>query len=153
MRPLHMTAEVVVFLVIGLACLAHISVRLGKLELPGKKYYTLTAQFDSAAGLKREARVEIAGVEIGKVDRIILDPANGSRAVVYMKIRREIKITDDVIASIRTSGLLGDKFVTLSPGGSENALSDNGKIYDTESSIDMLRLLEKFINRGTDGEE
>lgn len=151
MRPLHMTAEVVVFLVIGLACMAHISVRLGKLELPGKHYYTLAARFDSASGLKPEARVEIAGVEVGKVDRILLDPTSGSRAMVFIKIRKGIRITDDVIASIRTSGLIGDKFVTLSPGGSDRILPDNGKIYDTESSIDMLRLLEKAINRGTDG--
>jgi phospholipid/cholesterol/gamma-HCH transport system substrate-binding protein len=135
-----------VFMLIGMLCLGYISIKLGKMEIMGGDYYAVSAEFDSVSGLKPGARVEVAGVEIGKVDRIALEPKSGDRAVAYLKIKTGVKITDDVIASVRTSGIIGDKFIKLKPGGSENFLKDNDKIRETESAIDIEELVSKFIH-------
>lgn len=144
MAKLEMTVGV--FMLIGMLCLGYISIKLGKMEIMGGDYYTVSAQFDSVSGLKPGARVELAGVEIGKVDRISLDPKTGDQAITRMKIKSGIKITDDVIASVRTSGIIGDKFIMLKPGGSDHYLKDNDKIRETESAIDIEELVSKFIH-------
>ncbi len=144
MAKLEMTVGI--FMLIGILCLGYISIKLGKMELLGGDYYTVSALFDSVSGLKPGARVEIAGVEVGKVDRIVLDPKSGDQAVVSMKIRSGVKITDDVIASVRTSGIIGDKFIMLKPGGSERYLKNNDTIRETESAIDIEDLISKFIH-------
>ena len=144
MAKLEMTVGI--FMLIGMLCLGYISIKLGKLEIIGGDYYTVTAEFDSVSGLKTGARIEVAGVEVGKVDRITLDAKSGDQALVYMKIKTGIKITDDVIASVRTSGIIGDKFITLKQGGSDTFLKNNSKITETESSIDIEELVSKFIH-------
>ena len=134
------------FMLIGILCLGYISVKLGKMEIMGGNFYSVVASFDSVSGLKPGARVEVAGVEVGKVDRIALDEKSGDRALAYLKINSGVKITDDVIASVRTSGIIGDKFIKLRPGGSETMLKENGKIRETESAIDIEELVSKFIH-------
>ncbi len=135
-----------IFMIIGILCLGYVSIKLGKMELLGGNYYSLSAKFDSVSGLKPGARVEIAGVEVGQVDRIVLDPKNGDQAIVYFKIKSGVKITDDVIASVRTSGIIGDKFILLKQGGSDHFLKNNDIIRETESSIDIEELVSKFIH-------
>ena len=120
------------FMLIGILCLGYVSIKLGKMEIVGGDFYTVIARFDSVSGLKPGARVEVAGVDVGKVDRIALDTKSGDRALAYLKINSGVKITDDVIASIRTSGIIGDKFIKLRPGGSEKMLKNNDRIRDTE---------------------
>ncbi len=144
MAKLEMTVGA--FMIVGILCLGYISVKLGKMELIGGDYFTVSAYFDSVSGLKPGARVEMAGVEIGKVDRIALDPKNNDRAVIQLKIKSGIKVTDDVIASVRTSGIIGDKFILLKPGGSDRFLKNNDKISETESAIDIEELVSKFIH-------
>ncbi len=134
------------FMLIGILCLGYVSIKLGKMEIVGGDYYSVVAVFDSVSGLKPGARVEVAGVEVGKVDRIALDEKSGDRALAFLKIKTGVKITDDVIASVRTSGIIGDKFIKLRPGGSEIMLKNNGKIRDTESAIDIEELVSKFIH-------
>lgn len=134
------------FMLIGILCLGYISVKLGKMEITGGDYYTVSAGFDSVSGLKPGARVEVAGVEVGKVARIALDPKSGDRALAFLKINSGVKITDDVIASIRTSGIIGDKFIKLKPGGSDKLLKNNDFIRETESAIDIEELVSKFIH-------
>jgi phospholipid/cholesterol/gamma-HCH transport system substrate-binding protein len=144
MAKLEMTVGI--FMLIGMLCLGYISIKLGKMEIMGGDYYTVSAVFDSVSGLKPGARVEVAGVEVGKVERISLDPKSGDQAVAHMKIKTGINITDDVIASVRTSGIIGDKFIKLKPGGSDKFLTNNGKIRETESAIDIEELVSKFIH-------
>lgn len=134
------------FMLIGILCLGYVSIKLGKMEIVGGDFYSVSAGFDSVSGLKPGARVEIAGVEVGKVDRIVLDAKSGDRALAYLKIKSGVKITDDVIASVRTSGIIGDKFIKLRPGGSEKMLKDNSIIRETESAIDIEELVSKFIH-------
>lgn len=134
------------FMLIGILCLGYVSIKLGKMEIGGGDYYSVTARFDSVSGLKPGARVEVAGVEVGKVDRIALDTKSGDQALAYLKIKSGVKITDDVIASVRTSGIIGDKFIKLRPGGSDKFLKNNDKIRETESAIDIEELVSKFIH-------
>lgn len=134
------------FMLIGILCLGYVSIKLGKMEFGGGDFYAVTATFDSVSGLKPGARVEVAGVEVGKVDRIVLDKKSGDRALTYLKIKNGVNISDDVIASVRTSGIIGDKFIKLRPGGSEKMLKNNDKIRETESAIDIEELVSKFIH-------
>lgn len=146
MNMLKLEMMVGTFMIIGILCLGYISIKLGKMELGGGDYYTVSAGFDSVSGLKPGARVEVAGVEVGKVDRITLDAKSGDRALAFMKIKNGVKITDDVIASVRTSGIIGDKFIKLKPGGSDRMLKNNDTIRETESAIDIEELVSKFIH-------
>ena len=146
MNLVKLEMTVGVFMLIGILCLGYISIKLGKMELLGGDYYTISAGFDSVSGLKPGARIELAGVEVGKVERITLDPKTNDRALAILKIQNGVKITDDVIASVRTSGIIGDKFILLKPGGSDHYLKNNGKIQETESAIDIEELVSKFIH-------
>jgi len=139
-----------IFVFIGLLCLAYLSIKLGKMELFGGDYYQVYADFDSVSGLKSGAAVEVAGVSVGKVGRIILDPKNGSRARIYLQIKGGVKLQDDVIAAVRTSGIIGDKFIQVKPGGSDKLLADGGRIRETESAVDLEELLSKYIHGQVD---
>lgn len=131
------------FVLLGIACLAWLSIKLGKLDIVGGDYVPVRAEFASVSGLKKGASVEIAGVEVGKVDAITL---NGHKAGVVMDIRAGIRLQEDTIASIRTRGLIGDKFVNLSPGASDRLIPPGGKIRETESSVDLEELIGEFIH-------
>ena len=150
MNNAKLETTVGIFMLIGILCLGYISIKLGKMEIIGGDYYNVSAGFDSVSGLKKGARIELAGVEVGKIDRISLDPKSSDRALVYMKINSGVKITDDVIASVRTSGIIGDKFIKLKPGGSEVLLKDNDRIQETESAIDIEELVSKIIHGKVD---
>lgn len=132
-----------VFMIFGIAALIYLSVSLGNVEIfSGSKFYTATALFDSVAGLKNGASIEIAGVQVGKVKNISL---SDEMALVEMSIYKEIKVSDDTIASIRTNGVIGEKFIKLTPGGSDEFLENNGTIIDTESAISLEELISKYI--------
>jgi phospholipid/cholesterol/gamma-HCH transport system substrate-binding protein len=139
-----MESIVGIFVLIGILCLAYLSIKLGKMELFGGDYYQVQAEFDTVSGLKSGASVEVAGVEVGRVGRIIFDPKS-DMAKVFMQIKPGIKLSDDVIASVRTRGIIGDKFVKLSPGGSDNFIPPGGKIRSTESSIDIEEMISHYI--------
>lgn len=147
MKKVKVNTETIVgiFVLAGLICLAYLSIRLGKMEILGGNYYELTADFDSVSGLRSGASVEIAGVDVGRVDRIKLDVKRGYMAKVYLRIKSGIKLTDDTIASVRTRGIIGDKFILLQPGGSEKLLANGGKIRDTESAIDLEQIVSEYI--------
>ncbi|MBU0969546.1 MAG: outer membrane lipid asymmetry maintenance protein MlaD [Proteobacteria bacterium] len=131
-----------VFMILGMACLVYLSVNLGAVELFGSDAYTISATFGSIEGLEPGASVEIAGVPVGKVKQVALEE---NKAVVKMEIKKGTKISDDTIASIRTKGVIGDKFVKLSPGGSEALLGESDSLMDTESAISLEELISKYI--------
>lgn len=150
MNSTKLELTVGVFMLIGILCLGYLSIKLGKMELLGGNYYRVAAQFDSVSGLKQGARIEVAGVEVGAVERIRLDKESGDRAEILLKIKDGVQLSDDVIASVRTSGIIGDKFIMLKPGGSDRFLKDGGKIRETESAIDIEELVSKFIHGKVD---
>lgn len=141
--------EVIVgaFVLVGLVCLGYLSVKLGKLEIVGGNVYEVRAEFTSASGLKPGASVEIAGVEIGRVKRIALQD---NRAVVALSIYDGVTLYDDTIASIKTRGIIGEKFVSISPGGAGEVLDPKGLIRDTESGIDLEEVISQFIHGKVD---
>jgi phospholipid/cholesterol/gamma-HCH transport system substrate-binding protein len=131
-----------IFMVLGIAALIYISISLGNLSLFDSGYYSATAQFDSVTGLREGASIEIAGVEVGKVGIIRLDD---DMAMVEMKILKEVPLASDTIASIRTKGIIGEKYIKLTPGGEDETIGDGGIIIDTESSISIEELISKYI--------
>jgi phospholipid/cholesterol/gamma-HCH transport system substrate-binding protein len=133
-----------IFVLVGIAALTYLAVKLGKLEMiGGGNQREIQAVFDSVAGLKNGAPVEIAGVQVGQIRRIGLD---GERAVVTISLQPGVKVYGDAIASIKTRGLLGEKYLALSPGGSDKELPPGAKIRDTESGIDLESLIGEFIH-------
>jgi phospholipid/cholesterol/gamma-HCH transport system substrate-binding protein len=132
-----------VFVLVGLLALGWLSVKLGRVELLGGGGYVLTADFPSVGGLKVGSSVEIAGVEIGRVDSIALD--KDFQARVRMTIRPGIKLQDDSIASIKTKGLIGERYIRINPGGSDRVIPPNGRIREVEPPVDFEELLSKYI--------
>jgi phospholipid/cholesterol/gamma-HCH transport system substrate-binding protein len=108
-----------------------------------ERNYSLVAEFDNVSGLKVGATIEIAGVTIGKVSDVSL--AEDGLAKVSMLVNQGVKISGDAIASIRTQGLIGDKYIKIIQGADEEMLADGGEIFDTESSIDFEELVSKYI--------
>lgn len=139
-----------IFVLAGILCLAFLSIKLGKMEFFGGESYRVTANFDSVSGLRSGASVEIAGVEVGRVERIVLDADSGYTARVVLRINSGVKVQDDTIASVRTRGIIGDKYVQLKPGGSDRLVADGGRLRDTESAIDFEGLISKFIHGKVD---
>lgn len=148
MKKYSMECIVGIFMLIGLSCLAYMTIKLGKMEVFGNDGYTVTARFTSITGLKTGANVEIAGVPVGKVTGISLSQGYG--ADVRLLINNGILLTDDSIASIKTSGLIGDKYVSVSVGGSDAVLADGGEITETESSVDIEALISKYVFGGVE---
>jgi phospholipid/cholesterol/gamma-HCH transport system substrate-binding protein len=131
-----------IFMVVGFLCFAMIAVRYGSDTLFGEKGYKLEASFASVSGLKVGAPVEIAGVSVGRVDGILLKQG---RATVELVLNETVQVGDDVIASIRTKGLIGEKYLRLTPGISEDWLEEGDEISDTEPVVDIEDLIGKFI--------
>ena len=130
------------FVAIGIAAIIYLAVTLGNVSLIGSKHYSVNALFDSITGLKKGATIEIAGVVVGKVKSISLDE---DMALVDMRIIKEVKVTDDTIASVRTKGVIGEKYIRLSLGGADDYIEDGGSIEETESSISIEDLVSKYI--------
>lgn len=142
MKKFDLEFAVGIFVLIGFLSLGYLSVQLGRLEVLGAGYYVVNAEFEKAGGIRSGAGVEIAGVEIGRVKNIKLE---NYQAVVSLSIYKDVKIQEDAIASIRTKGIIGEKFIQITPGGSERLITEGGKIRDTESALDLEELLSKYI--------
>jgi len=143
MKKISLETSVGIFVLIGILCIGYLAVKLGKMEWLGNNDYELTARFESVSGLKTGAQVEMAGVPIGRIDSINLDK-DRQVALVKLKIQNGVILTDDVIASVKTSGLIGDKFIKISPGGSEEILHSGDAITETESALDIEDLISKY---------
>ena len=147
MKKTSIEMAVGLFVFIGILCVGYLTIKLGKMEILGREYYSLKAQFESVTGLKVGARVEMAGVPIGKVEAIDLDTEE-QVAWVQLKIQSDVILTDDVIASVKTAGLIGDKYIKLSPGGSDLVLNAGDTIFETESAVDIEELISKYVFGG-----
>lgn len=133
-----------IFVIIGIACCAYLIIELGGMKVINRDNYRVFAYFSSVGGLKEGAAVEMAGVEIGNVISISLDTER-LLAKVELGIREKIQLAEDVMASVKTSGVIGDKYINLSPGGSEVFLELGDTITNTESAIDIEALVSKYI--------
>jgi phospholipid/cholesterol/gamma-HCH transport system substrate-binding protein len=132
-----------VFVLLGIICVGYLTIRLGEVDVLRDNHYYLSARFTSVTGLKVGAQVEIAGVQVGQVDGISLD-SKELVAMVRLKIKEGVQISEDSIASVQTAGLLGDRFIELSPGGSDQLLKSGDRIIETEPALNIEALIRKY---------
>ena len=143
MKKYSIETIVGIFVVIGLVCVAYMTIKLGKVSLLGDNYYSLYANFSSVSGLRVGNPIEIDGIEVGRVENLIFDQEKQT-AVAVLKIRKDIKVYDDAGASIKTAGLIGDKFINIEPGGGGQILKPGGRISETNAPIDIEELISKY---------
>jgi phospholipid/cholesterol/gamma-HCH transport system substrate-binding protein len=130
------------FMILGILCLAYLSIRLGRMEVIGNEGYELQAIFANSGGLKNGSSVMIAGVEVGRVKRVTLDDY---RARVRINLPLGLEIQEDAIASVKTKGLIGEKYVEITPGGSDRILKPGERIRDTQSAVDIENLISNYV--------
>ena len=144
MKRINLEVIVGLFVILGLVAFAFLAVKLGDIGSVETGHYRLNARFQSSSGLKEGSDVEMAGVIVGKVVNIRFDPEH-YESVVEISIPKTIQLQDDAIASVRSTGLIGGKFIKISPGGSEELLQEGDTIYETESSVSLEELISKYI--------
>lgn len=144
MKRANIEMAVGLFLVVGFLSFIWLTVNLGDIEYFADETYQVNAQFGSISGLKEGAVVEIAGVKVGKVTGIRLDNDEYA-AQVTLAIDKQVKLQTDSIASIRTAGIIGDRFVNIKPGGMDTYIENGDEIEETESAISIEELVSKYI--------
>ncbi len=142
MERTKVNVAVGLFLVIGILALGYLSIRLGRVSFLGSAGYLVSVDFPAVGGLKAGSSVEIAGVPIGRVESIGLVDY---QARVVLRLDRGVQIQEDSIASIKTKGLIGERYIRISPGGSEKIVPPNGRIREVEPPVDLEELLSKYI--------
>lgn len=142
-RALTLELIVGVFTMVGVACIAYLAVGLGGVEVWDTGKYDIIAEFDNVSGLKYGASVEVGGVPVGEVVAITLkDPM----ALVTMRLNRDFHVRDDDVASIRTKGIIGDRYVKISRGSSEKFIQAGGRMSETESVVDIEDIIGKIVH-------
>lgn len=141
MKRFDLELMVGLFMIAGMICLGYLSIQLGKMEVVGGKGYEVYAIFSNIGGLKTGSSIEIAGVDVGRVRSIRLD---NYQAHVVLKLPRSVKIQEDAIASVKTKGLIGEKYVEITPGGSEKIIQPGGRIRETQPAMDLEGLISKY---------
>jgi phospholipid/cholesterol/gamma-HCH transport system substrate-binding protein len=137
---LELLVGLLLFCVVGI--LAYFSLHLGQVDLVGNGGYTVQAAFTTAGGLQTGAVVELAGVQIGRVEKVDLEHY---RAQVKLQIHGGIPLYEDAKAAIKTKGLIGERYIEITPGRGPKSLEPGGYIRDTESPVDIQELIAKFI--------
>ena len=143
MKKYTMETTVGIFLVFGLLCVGYMTVKLGHFSLFGDDAYSLFARFTSVTGLRVGSLVYISGIEVGRLEKLTMDQER-QKAVVEIRIRKDIKIFDDAIASIKTEGLIGDMHISIDPGGAGTLLKPGGTITETQPAVDIVDLIGKY---------
>lgn len=142
MKKFDMELAVGLFVLAGILCLAYLSITLGKMEVVGAKGYEISAIFSNSGGVKEGSNIVIAGVDVGRVKSIALE---NYQARVLLTLPPEIKIQEDAIASIKTKGLVGEKYIEITPGGSDTFIPPGGRIRETQPSVDLEDLISKLL--------
>jgi phospholipid/cholesterol/gamma-HCH transport system substrate-binding protein len=142
MKKYNLELMVGLFLIAGVLCLGYLSIKLGKMEVFGAKGYEVYAIFSNSGGLKTGSSIVIAGVEVGRVKGIVLEDY---QARVALTLSRDVKIQEDAIASIKTKGLVGEKYLEITPGGSEKIIPPGGKIRETLPPVDIEELISRLL--------
>jgi phospholipid/cholesterol/gamma-HCH transport system substrate-binding protein len=142
------------FVLIGLVCVGFMTVKLGRVKLFAQDHYPVYARFNSVSGLRVGNPVEMLGIQIGEVVGFKLDQ-DKQVVMAELKIKEGVKVYEDAIASIKTSGLIGDRYVSLDAGGSGSILKPGGVIIQTESPPDLSDLIGKYAfgDIGKEGKE
>ena len=133
-----------IFVIIGIACFTWLAVSVAGATFTEQPGYSLSARFTSISGLREGAIIEGAGVRIGTVISIEFDP-DSFEALVNLRINEGVPIQEDAIASIRTQGIIGEKYINITPGGFDELLTEGMEIYETQSSISLEELVSRYI--------
>jgi phospholipid/cholesterol/gamma-HCH transport system substrate-binding protein len=142
MKKFDIELAVGLFILAGIVCLGYLTIRLGKMEMIGGKGYDVYAVFSNSGGLKAGSGILIAGVDVGQVKSVTLE---NYQARVVMNLSSTVKIQEDAIASIKTKGLIGEKYIEITPGGSEKTIPPGGKIRETQPAVDLEELISKYV--------
>ena len=142
MRKFDLEFTVGLFIIAGIICLGYLSIKLGSMEILGNKGYELYAFFSNSGGLKTGSSVMIAGVDVGHVKTITLEDY---QARVVMGVDEGIKIQEDAIAAVKTKGLIGEKFIEITPGGSDKIIPPGERIRETLPPVDFEQLISKYV--------
>ena len=131
------------FMLIGFGAFVYLALQLGEVSfLTDSKTYVIEAEFDNVSGVKKGASVQVAGVVVGEVSAVKLGADDV--AILSLKVDKAIELPTDSMASVKSQGIIGDKYIQLSPGGDEELFKPGGIIVDTESSLDIESLISKF---------
>jgi len=144
MKKYSMETIVGIFVAIGLVCVGYMAIKLGKVSFFAEDPLVLYTRFSSVSGLKVGSPIEIFGIQVGNVQKIEIDSEKGM-ASVQMGIKKGIRVYDDAIASIKTAGLIGDKFIKVDPGGSGDLLKPGGVIRETSPPFDLEDMIGKYV--------
>jgi len=147
MKKYSMETIVGIFVAAGLLCVGYMTVKLGNVSFFAEDPLVLHARFSSVSGLKKGSSIEIFGIQVGSVQKIEIDSEKGM-ASVQMGIKKGISVYEDAIASIKTAGLIGDKFIKVDPGGSGAPLKPGGVIGETSSPFDLEDMIGKYVFGG-----
>ena len=142
MRRFDLELAVGIFVILGIICLGYLSIKLGKMEVFGNKGYEIYAVFSNSGGLKTGAPIVIAGVQVGRVKGVELD---NYQARVVLNLSATVTIQEDAVASVKTRGLIGEKYLEITPGGSEQIIPPGGRIRETEPAVNLEDLISKFV--------
>jgi phospholipid/cholesterol/gamma-HCH transport system substrate-binding protein len=143
MKKYTMETAVGIFVAIGLLCVGYLTVKLGNVGFFEGDQYPVSARFNSVSGLRVGSTVQMYGIEVGQVEKLGFDKRY-QQAQVELLIRKNIKIYEDAIASIKTEGLIGDKYVSIDPGGMGEPLKPGDSIIQTQSAVDVGDLISKY---------
>ena len=142
MKKFDIQMSVGLFLIAGIVCLGYLSVKLGGMEVLGNKGYEVYALFSNSGGLKVGSSISIAGVDVGGVRSIDLEDY---QARIVLNLSEDVKIQEDAIASIKTKGLIGEKYIAITPGASEKWVDPGGRIRETQPAVDFEELISNFV--------
>jgi phospholipid/cholesterol/gamma-HCH transport system substrate-binding protein len=151
MKQTKLELLVGVFVVLGLTAVAYLTLKLGAGSLLGGDTYMLEARFTNTSGLNTGSNVVVAGVPVGRVEGIRVEPTDYS-AIVTLRVMSGLHLPTDSMASIKTTGLIGDKFISLAPGADETYLAPGTRITMTESAVDLEGLIGKMAFGSVDKE-
>jgi len=140
------------FVFVGLIVLVYMTVSLGNVSLFDDDFMVLKARFNTVTGLRAGNPIEMYGIEIGHVAELTIDD-EVQMAMATLNIQKSAQIYSDAIASIKTAGLIGDKFISIDPGGSGKILDHNDIIINTESPVDLNDLIGKYAFGSVDEDE
>jgi phospholipid/cholesterol/gamma-HCH transport system substrate-binding protein len=131
------------FVLLGLVAVAYLALKIGAGSFVGGDTMVVHARFSNAAGVNPGSQVVISGVTVGRVDAVRLNPVDFS-AVVDMRLRKDLKLSTDSMVSVKTSGLIGDKFLAIRPGADDELIEADGMFTETESTVDIESLISRF---------
>jgi phospholipid/cholesterol/gamma-HCH transport system substrate-binding protein len=143
MKNTKLELSVGIFVILGIAAIAYMAIKLGTGSMVGGDTYLIETRFANAGGVHAGSSVLMSGVTVGRVEGVRMEPSDYS-AIVTLRILSRLKLPTDSMASVKTSGLIGDKYVALSPGAEEEYLNPGERITMTESAVDLESLIGKM---------